>query len=421
MTTISQLLAARQYGLPKAHEKLQEACDGRTADLAKDRFSHTSIELPIGVNTTLRKGDWVAVFSNTLVNSNLCRLALWSLLSRRKVWEIELGHYSVNPYKCALSSSGIVLLSPHYENSAPHRLVCNGMVTVLPALERQSFHLSGSRVFSSLSANSPKIDEHETFFSELDCDTGFFKWTKQLLNLQKDTIPVYAHNDEFWVRLSVIDLPRIEVINLTHRSSFVRKFLLDMQPSFSSACIVQNLLIYGKNYQDILRRPIKHSINIFDLVKGTVLATYPTNGKSVIPKTLTATDHFVAWSEYLDDNNLEVKFLNPITQEVAIAKTINQKVKNFGVDLHLSGSVLIVSYYQRESLSEVHWHRDVIDLVTSTTLQAVRYQGLYGGTCTYNNGILLIAAESPNEVHSKMYIESFIQDYNIQEKSQFRT
>jgi hypothetical protein len=79
-------LTNRQYGLPHAQKRLQEACDGRTADLAKDIFSPATFELPINhEHKVLRSGDWAAVLSE---NPLICRLALWSLLTRRKVWDI---------------------------------------------------------------------------------------------------------------------------------------------------------------------------------------------------------------------------------------------------------------------------------------------------------------------------------------------
>jgi hypothetical protein len=416
------LIRDRQYGLPQVQKRLQEAYEGKTADLAKDIFSHATIELPTGFSHTIRKGDWAAVISKNSEYPDLYRVALWSLLSRRKVWNIDVDSSSVNPFKCALSSSGIVHLAPPSKTSKPHQLVCNGLITELWSLKWESLHLNAARVFGSWSQKYPTgFDGLVTFFGELDCSEGLYKWAKNILNLrelnQGEVVPVYAYNDEFWVRLSVTDLPRIEVINLTNRSSYISE-LPDELTYFNSACIVQNRLIYGKNYPRVFE-PTKPSINIFDLVKRAVIAEYPTNGEITIPKNITANEHFVAWSEDIEDGKKEVKYLNLSTQKIRVTTTFNHPPRNITVDLHLSGSLLIVSYCQREDLFEHWWHREVIDLETGITVQNVKYTGLNGGTCSYNNGILLIA-ESPNLVNSKMYIESFIQDFNTQEKSEFR-
>jgi hypothetical protein len=421
------LIRDRQYGLVHAQKRLQEAYEGKTVDLVKDIFSHATIELPRGFDYTfLRNGDLVAVISTSQAHPIVQRLALWSLLKRREVWNLAQLPHSINSKKCKLSSSGIVLLSPSTKTSDPHLLVCNRQVTELPLHKWESLHLIGARIFSSWSQKHPEHHGLVTFFGELDCDTGLFKWAKSCLHpIQGEAYPVYAYNDEFWVRLSVTNRPRIEVMNLTNCSFCVTEFPVDESTEFSvdelafcSACIVQNLLIYGTNHLSELCELTKPSINIFDLVKGVVIAEYPTNGKAALPKNLTANGHFVVWSEYLNAEEAEVKCFNLSTQKIWVVTTIDQRLRNFTMNLHLSGSLLIVSYYQRERTFEYWWYREVIELITDTTVQKIKYTGPNGGTCSFDNGIFFLADTQNGQ--TKMYIESFIQDFNTQEESPYR-
>ncbi len=418
------LIRDRQYGLPLPQKRLQEAYEGKTADLAKDIFSHATIELPRGFDYTfLRNGDLVAVISTSQARPKMQRLALWSLLKRREVWNIAQLPHSIKSKKCKLSSSGIILLSPSTKTSDPYLLVCNRQVTELPLHKWESLHLIGTRIFSSWSQKHPEHLGLVTFFGELNCDTGLFKWAKSCLHpIQGEAYPVYAYNDEFWVRLSVTNRPRIEVMNLTNRSFCVTEFPVNESTEFSvdelafcSACIVQNLLIYGTNHLSGLCELTKPSINIFDLVKGVVIAEYPTNGKATLPKNLTANEHFVVWSEYLNAEEAEVKCLNLSTQKIWVVTTIDQLLRNFTMDLHLSGSLLIVSFYQREQIFENRWHREVINLATGIKIQNVQYDRYMSTTCSFDKGIFFLA-----DTFNVMYIESFIQDFNTQEESPFR-
>lgn len=152
MPTISPLITNSQYGLPKAHEKLQNESEGHTASLAQDVFSHVTIELPKGSdNYVMRKGDWAAVISLDLINKKLQRVALWSLITCHKAWEIEFSQFRIACPHSALSKSGLVLLSPEYNAASLSLLVCDGKMTELPRPNRELFSLSGNKVFSCYS------------------------------------------------------------------------------------------------------------------------------------------------------------------------------------------------------------------------------------------------------------------------------
>jgi hypothetical protein len=426
---IPLLLNQRQYGLPLAQKRLQEAYDDKTADLARDIFSHTTIELPRGFEYTfLRNGDLVAVISTSQARPKVQRLALWSLLKRCKVSDIEIARSPNLMYtdKCEISSSGMVLISPIPGIGELYKLVFQDWITVLTHNKRDSHHLNGRRVFISWT-EEPGI-EPVSLFGEFDYSDGRCIWYKRLSDpIQQRNDHVYAHSEEYWVRLSGSKKSHfpslIEVVDIKQRSPKAFELPLNNNKiAFTCGCIVQNLLFYGKyetptnsNSQIV----IKPTLGIFDLDQGVVVAEYPTKGNA--PKKIMANEHFVAWSEYREINIVVIKYLNLNTKKIATATISLPMSYHINLDLNLSGSLLTFSYPTGGlTLGQplAHWHREVINLTTGVKIQDVKYKRHSHGTCSYNNGIFFLA--DTHNVQTKMYIESFIQDDNIQEKSEFR-
>ncbi len=422
------LIRDRQYGLTLPQKRLQEAYEGKTADLSKDIFSHATIELPRGSDYTfLRNGDLVAVISTSHAHPIVQRLALWSLLKRCKVSDIEIARSPNLIYlgSCILSSSGMVLLTRLPCIHKFHKLVYQDWTAELHN-KRDSYHLSGTRVFISWT-EEPGIFP-VSLFGEFDYSNGNNIWYKRLSDpIQQRKVQVYAQNEEYWVRLSGSKKSRlpslIELVDLKKRSPKAFELPLDdKKVVFTCACIVQNLLFYGKyetpknNNSQIV---IKPTLGIFDLDQGVVVAEYPTNGNA--PRKIVANEHFVAWSEYRKINEVEVKYLNLTTNTIAIATISRPLSYHIDIDLNLSGSLLTFSYPTGgPTLGQpsAHWHREVINLATGIKIQNVQYDRHMSTTCSFDKGIFFLADTLNGQ--TKMYIESFIQDFNTQEESPFR-
>jgi hypothetical protein len=410
------LIRDRQYGLPQAQKMLKEAYDGKTADLAKDIFSHETIELSTDyTHHLLRKGDWAAVISSYMENPKMKNVSLWSLLKRRKVWDVNITDKRFDQSRCALSPSGLILLPPEPVTHDPYLLVFNGWITELPRVTWDSIHLGRTTVLTSYSVKA------DTFFSELNQD-GDWIWTKKLLpSISGRKVQIHTYSDEYWVRLSGTkqkDIPPvIEVVNIPHQAyKAVELSWNNEKVAFRSACIVRNRLFYGKKE---IEEPFKPTIGIFDLVQGVVLAEYLTGAIQTSPKNITANEHFVAWSES-KRGHARIKYLNLALPSITTATDLNgvhQDIEEIHVPmlaLNLSGSLLIVSYFQ---FPPGHVKREVFDTVTGKRLQHVRYTKTNLDTISLEDGILLFSGD---EMGQKMYIESFIQDFNTQEKSEFR-
>jgi hypothetical protein len=430
------LIRDRQYGLPQAQKRLQEAYEGRTADLVKDIFSHATFELPTGYKYHFfRNRDWAAVIGTSFEEPKVQRVALWSLLKRCEVWNIAQLPHAINPKKCKLSSSGLVLLPPLPKRRDPYLLASQGCVTSVPRPNREKLHLIGNKVFLSWST-FPSTEErptdlrHEecsTCFGELDYFNGEFNWTTSVSHASR-MFKIYTTSNDYWVSLSTAlewDVsPLIEVVDITQRS--IRAIELpfkDVSIGFHSACIVQQLLFYGIERKT---SPRESSIGIFDLDKGVVIAEYSTEGKGATPGNIVANEHFVAWSEDIKKDQKEVKYLNLTTKKITSLQMLKHLPSyDHTIQLHLSGSLITINYPQSfPGNSSWHsferparWRRKVIDLNTGKKLHDVMYPG-FDGIASFNDGIFFRG--DPFPVGSKMYIESFIQDDNIQEKSEFR-
>ena len=318
MMSFPALLMNRELGLPRAQLKIEEALDQITANhLARDCFHSETIELPqSSYHRTFRCQNLVAVLSMNKTGQKVQSLALWSLITKCKLWKLETiqDYTESNPGSCILSEYGMVLID--VPSTKCKIIVLDGKQSgVLPKLNWYSIVPLGMRILGCWAERHNPNDREPCwlpentnhFFGEYDQE-GKYLNRYQLDHTRGRWTHAYACDENFWVRLSGSDKTDLtSIIEVVDRViGKMKTFELPLNPDeekFSSACIVQNRLVYGKNAirpwsEYNIKVNYEPKICIFDLVKGAIIEEFPTGAEKGEPQKLVATQHYAAWLEY---------------------------------------------------------------------------------------------------------------------------
>lgn len=380
----------RRCGLPQAQKHLEEALELRTIDhIARDVFHSSTLNLtPDTVHWILRNGDWVATISINPPEAKVQRLALWSLITQMKVWEIELPPQSIQYEMCALSSTGMVMISPYQDTDQSYLLIKNATLTgTLPHFHWGSLQLEGDRVLSTWSLTGTIAP----YFGEWN------RAGKLISHSSLDHHPdrpsrSYTHNDVYWVRLSnSINAklpPLIEVFNRRWKS--LNKYELSTSKdkyTFSSICIVKDRLFYAKKPLRLVEKlhPQFPGIGIFDLVNGIVIKEIVIEDINATLFNLTANADYVAWSEKTVTHQKIQYYHLGFHQTIS---TGTELPPNAEAKLQLSGSLLTIIYAESHPIK--CWHREVHNMEECQKVQEVRYQRTPESICSFDRGNLLL-------------------------------
>lgn len=421
------LLMNRELGQPKAQLKIMEAIDQKMAtNLVRDCFDFATIELSQSSHHyTFRCRDFVAVLSINKTGQKARRVALWSLCTRGKLWDVEItqNYEGSSIGSCIMSECGMILVdSP---TMGCKIIVLDGKLSgELPKLNWYSILPMGQRILSCWAEHhnpdnqrAGRLPENSShFFGEWDYEG------KSLSRYQLDYIRggwthAYACNENFWVRLSgsnQADLGSlIEVFDRVIGT--MKKFELPLnseEEKFSSACIVQNRLFYGKN----LIRPLgqynmkvicEPTIYIYDLVRGAILEEFPTGDEAGEPIQLVANQYYAAWLVNRGSNNDCVQYLDILKKTIKKATSAPYCANCPKVVLDILGTVLSVTYAEGYwHTGSSRWRRQVIDMTNGELKCDVRYKRFPWGECSISNGNMLITDYFSTP--SRMYVESFV-------------
>ncbi|MBX9744309.1 MAG: hypothetical protein K2X08_03760 [Chlamydiales bacterium] len=419
--------------------KIEEALDQITTNhLAKDCFHFQIIELPqSSYHRIFRCQNLVAVLSMNKTGQKVQSLALWSLITKCKLWDLEIiqDYTESNPGSCILSEYGMVLID--VPSTKCKIIALDGKQSgVLPKLQWHSIVPLGMRILGCWAERHNPNDQEPCwlpentnhFFGEYDQE-GKSLNRYQLDHTRGRWTYTYACNENFWVRLSGSDKPDlasiIEVVDrvIGKMKTFELPFKSD-EEKFSSACIVQNRLLYGKNAirpwsKYHIKVKYEPTIYIFDLVKGTIIEEFPTGAEKGEPKNLVATQYYAAWLEYRGGSDDRVKYLDILNKTIKDGTTVSYCVDSPQVILNIVGTILSVTYAEGDwNTGWARWRRKIIDMTNGELKCDARYKRFPWGECSIANGNMLITDYFSNP--SRIYIESFINEGISSKESNFR-
>lgn len=440
-----QFLLTQGQTWPATPLKSPTATDQLTMDnMANDRCASETISLPLGsCHRIFRGGDFAAVLSKC---SLIRHIALWSLITKQKVWELEIpsnGDGELHPGSCLLNACGMAIVDTgcSFGSFKSKVIVLNGEHTgMLPAHHWRSIASVGMRILCSWAERHNPDDQEPCWLPE-NTNNYFGEWDHKGTLLSRYQLDftrgrwnsLAACSEHYWVRLvgsKKADLPSIiEVVD--RLGATMRTFELPLIPEeirFSSACIVKNTLVYRKN---VIRQHEEYgfdvwhdpTICIYDLVKGTMTGEFPTGTDMGTPKWLVANEHYAAWLEYQGGDKDEVKYLDFTNQTIKVATIVPHCIcSNDTGGLNIHENILSVTYGEGSWLGMYgtsFWRRKVIDLTNGELKSSVRYQRMPWGECSVSNGIMLIT-DMFSSRGSALHIESFVGKDLSKGESSFR-
>ncbi|MEC7840521.1 MAG: hypothetical protein VX777_10830 [Chlamydiota bacterium] len=439
MTSFPQLLMNRELGLPGAQQRIVQAMELMTArNLASDSYYSETINLPqSSCHKIFRCRDLMAVLSMNKTGQKVYSLALWSLITRCKLWDIELdsNYIDSDPGECLLNEYGMVLINS--KSMKGKIIVLDGKLRgVLPKLNWYSIVPIGNRILGCWAEGHNPNDGKPCWRPE-NSNHFFGEWDEKGKSLNRYLLDhtrgrsthQYACNKGFWVRLSGSQEANLtSIIEVVDRVTGTMKTfelpLIPDQEQFSSACIVQNRLFYGKNAirpwgEYNIKAAYEPTICIYDLVKGVILEEFPTGAEKGEPKYLVASQSYAAWLEYRGSNIDRVKYLNVLDKTVKDATVVPYCVDNFKVVLNIAGAILSVTYAEGYcNTGWAVWRRKVIDMSTGELKCDVGYKRYSWRECSNSNGTMLITDCFRNQ--SRIYMESFANGGLSGNESSFR-
>lgn len=431
--SLPQLLMNRELRMPLAEFKVEGALDQITANhLAKDCFRRETLELAQSFyHRIFRCQDLVAVLSMEKTGQRVQRLALWSLITKCKLWDIEItqNYQDSHPGRCKLSKCGMVLIEVPSTND--RIIVFDGQQSgVLPPLTWYSLNPIGKRIlgcwFEIHDPNNPMwdSDNSDLFFGEWD-QKGRLLYRYQLdYTKERRWYHTNVYDENFWVRLVVSQRTDLEsIIEVFDRVlGEMKTFQLPLNQgivpvaSVSRVCIFQNQFFFPKESES---GNGKLTICIFDLIKGAIIDEFPIGEEAIKLGELVVTQHYAAWLEYREGGDNCVAYLDISNRTIKHATDVPFCLDNSRFVLNIVGTILSVIYAENNwDRGSPRWHRKVIDMTNGELKCDVRYQRYIGGDCSLENGTLLLTDILSNQ--PRMYTESFIGDGPTSETSTFR-
>ncbi|MEM1282753.1 MAG: hypothetical protein AAGG81_04290 [Chlamydiota bacterium] len=406
-------------------------------NLASDCYYSETINLPqSSSHRTFRCRDLIAVLSMNKTGLKVESLALWSLTTRCKLWDMEIApNYTGSiPGDCLLSEYGMVLINS--KSMKDKIIVLDGKLTgVLPNLNWYSIVPIGNRILGCWAERHNPNDREPCWLPE-NSNYFFGEWDQKGKSLSRYLLDhtrgrwtyQYACNEGFWVRMSGSKEANLaSIIEVVDRvTETMKTFELPLnqdEEKFTSACIVQNRLFYGKNAMRpwskyAIKVHYEPTICICDLVKGTILGEFSTGADKGEPKYLVATQNYAAWLEY-EGSNDRVKYLDVLGKKVKDATFVPYCVGHSQVVLNIVGALLSVTYPHRSwGTGCARWRRKVIDMKTGELKCDVKYKRCPWGECSISNGNVVITDNFSGQ--SRIYIESFTSEGPSDNESSFR-
>lgn len=410
----------REFGMPRMQSKIAEVIEQKiSTNLAEDRFYSEAIEIPeLTARRPLRafrNGDFVALLS---LVENVQKLALWFLVTRCKLWEIEI---DPDYYRFYLSPRGMILIS----SGSGSNIIVDGKISgTIPKLQWRSINAIGLNI---LGCWAERVDIPG---DELRIVVSLGEWDHLGNLLRRNTLKlvspgshfIYAFDENYCVVLSGRTQVN-QISNIVVVDRIVGTMKTFMMPSnsckekFTDACIVQNRLFYIKN---VIREntPWARIICIFNLVDGTIIGEFPT-GQTGALQNLVANQNYAAWVDFQGITNT-VTYLDISTKTIIKSAFIHYR-SEMNVDLKMFGSILSITYSTR-NWSATHqcmlecWRRKVVDMKNGELKRDISYKN--GGEFSFSNGNIFMIDyfSSP----PRMYIESFLSSGPSKEGSSLR-
>jgi len=411
----------RELGFSQAGPKMQKALGQKTANhLINDSYHSEIIELPKNsYHRITRCQDLAAILSIDKSDRKIQRLALYSLITKSKLWELEVlqAHEADHLSNFILSAQGLVLVA--VPSTKQTRIIWNGKQSgMLPETDWKWIMPIGMRILGCFAEKKHNITNH--FYSEWDQEGNRLSSYK-LDYTQGRWTHTCVCDENFWVRLSgskQADLASIiEIVDRTLGK--IRTFALPLnadEERFSSAHIVQNQLFYSKS--SIRSKEFYNpTVCIFDLLKGATVEEFPTGAEMGELKNLSATEDYAAWLEYRGNKDDRVRYLNVLNKTIQDVTNVPYCLDNPNVNLDITGTALSITYAGVSwNYGGARWHRKVIDMTNGQLKSEVNYKRLPAGLCSIVNGNLLITEQFSDA--PQMHIESF---FGEGAKSSFRS
>lgn len=435
MLPLQRHLISREIGQPAAQKKIEQALDRKIAEnIAKDRFSSITISLSNSCyHRTFRYRDFVAVLSMNKAVIKERRLALWSLVTKCKLWEVKINanYHEFNPGTCLLNKDGLILVDS--DSADVKTIVFDGKITgFLPKLNWRSLVPIKNRIIGCWLERKCSDDGEPCWLPE-NSNAFFGVWNKhgdlQYRHLLDRTRSRWSHqyvsSKNFWVRLSGIEKthlkPLIEVVDLASKT--MKAFELPMiadEVKFSTAFITQNLLFYGIWMYNRSEKKIENYIGFFDLMKGEVLDEIPIPAKwGESLRYLTANQQYVVWLGYRGSKYDCVKYLDLSNKIVKKAADAPYSVVDSKVCLDIAGSMLSVTCAQGDwNYGNARWNRKLVDLASGELKSEITYKRYPWGECSIANGNMLITDKASKQ--ARMYVESFTGESLTEDEATFR-
>lgn len=447
---ISSYLRNRALGFPHAQKNLQEAMDQRLRErILQDRSSHATIELAPGASHQFcRNKDYLAVLSESSSDAKVRTVALWHLPSVKKVWDIQVFMDCAEDelHRCLVSRTGLVVLQTHLPNQSRLNttVVWEGVeYQGMPRRNWTSVMPVGNRILTAWrnSLKSWKEDTHH-FFGEWSFRGDCIYEIELDHNDQRDP-NVAVGSENYWIGLSgnhaISCSPLIECVN--RAKGILHTFELPLQKhpmKFSSACIVNDRLIYGiqvaEEPTETYSIPFNSSLNIFDLSHGTILRTFPCEINELYfnpenqtiaaltmistPRRLIANTHYVAWTEYQGSGADQIKYMDLRNYTIVDSEIISFSEREEFIGFDISGSLITVLDHLHGRNRAYSWHRRTIVMDQGNYEEGALYRRTVTGECSMSNGILLFTDVESNP--PRMNIEHFGQDGISVGKAAFR-
>lgn len=388
-------------------------------------FSEATINFPSAINRAYRTRNYVAVLGTHSSGARIAKLSLWNIITKSKLWEIELQNNDQSSFgNCHVSDTGMVIVEtrldnpPEYDlNKSPGKLIGSHgeRYADLHKLHWTSYIPVGEMVLCTW-LESRRSERSSTFWflpGQSNCCFGEFDpKTNQLSRVLIDhTKGRWNHrivcDTNYWVRLTgSASSSAPSLLEVFYRSSKLFKALpLDQssnESEFSSACIVQDQLIYGKN---IVQRneegdkvlSLLPSLLFLDLTQCNPTGSIGCSEMGQV-KFLAANSIYVAWLLFEGESQNRVQYLDRRVNDVIDSEFIPYCKDHPEVSLDITGSCLSVIYAEE---STTQWCRLAIDLRENQLKQKVIYTTSPYEKCSIYNGQLLTTH------NNGIYIESF--------------
>lgn len=417
MTAFPHLLMKRELGLPSSQSKIKQTMGWNRANniatnMANYRCQTMRIELPQNEHHRFsRSQDLVAILSCGK-SDTVCSLALLSLSAQGVLWDEEIyrnygfrGQH-LNPKLqgiLSLSERGMVLFDGMIvvEGKVKNLLPDKAWRKVIPVADRLigCWEEMEKRVLGD--SKEPKQNVYVGEWNQ----EGKLLNSFLLDNTEGRSNEAFAYDENFFVRLvgsSKAHLPSlIEVIDRKLGTQKAIELPLNQdQESFSSACIVKNQLVCGKNVIRDKNKKYEPTIALIHLVTGKFIGEFSSGAKRGEVTGLVASERYIAWLEEGGRDGDQVKFLDILANKVMEATTISGSK----FSLNIEERALTVIYYDDEK-DRMCWRRKVVDMTNGSLLSDFSYLGHLYANCSLANGQFLLAHGINGP---EMYIERFI-------------